>query len=254
MPGRPSRLVSGQSAGSGRPGCRCGPTIRTATPICWARLRDALRTIRQPALALGGPVPLVAELARQVRRSVAAFRLVHPELVDLSPPERDELATRLGPTPVPATGRITLPGSLPVEFLSRDDYYRPQAEPGADWPRRSALPHRPGSVCSPAPPRAAILVRSGSQRAETVQDLWRRGAGGRGGSAGQREGVAGGAGAGAEAAEHPGVGEADGTGGRLHRGAVPDQVLGPLHPQQSAGSAAGSARWPARTAGSACAR
>ncbi|WP_406046501.1 hypothetical protein [Micromonospora sp. NBC_00898] len=145
-PGRLSRLVSGQI----RWQWPSRLEVRADHPDGDADLLvvcDALRTIRQPALALGGPVPLVAELARQVRRSVAAFRLVHPELVDLSPPERDELATRLVPTPVPATGRITLPGSLPVEFLSRDDYYRPQAEPGADRPRRSALPHRPGSVC-----------------------------------------------------------------------------------------------------------
>ncbi|MET8908284.1 hypothetical protein [Micromonospora sp. NPDC004551] len=109
---------------------------------------DALRTIRQPALALAGPVDLVAALARHVRRSVAAFRLARPELVDLSPPERDTLAIRMGPAPGSARGAVTLPGSLPVEFLSRDDYYRPAvAEPPA-WPRQDVPARdRPGSAC-----------------------------------------------------------------------------------------------------------
>lgn len=84
---------------------------------------DALRTIQQPALALDGPAEQLAELARQVRRAVATFRLLHPELVDLSPPERDVLVVRADSGPL--TARITLPGSLPVEFNSRDDYYRP---------------------------------------------------------------------------------------------------------------------------------
>ncbi|MFG2057089.1 hypothetical protein ACGFI9_24010 [Micromonospora sp. NPDC048930] len=109
---------------------------------------DALRTIRQPALALGGPAALVTALARQVRRSVAAFRLVHPELVDLSPPERDTLLTRVSAVPGPARGAVTLPGSLPVEFLSRDDYYRPAEEETFDWPRQvSPARGRPGSAC-----------------------------------------------------------------------------------------------------------
>ena len=86
---------------------------------------DALRTIRQPALALVGPAATVAELARQVRRTVAEFRLTHPELVDLSPPERDALLLRVRPNPAGDGDRVTLPGSLPVEFHSRDDYYRP---------------------------------------------------------------------------------------------------------------------------------
>jgi hypothetical protein len=150
-PARLSRLVSGQV----RWQWPSRLELRADDPDGGAELLvvcDALRTIRQPALALGGPGPLVAELARQVRGSVAAFRLMHPELVDLSPPERDVLSTRVGATSVPAAGRVTLPGSLPVEFLSRDDYYRPHAEPGPLWPRQStpvppALPHRPGSAC-----------------------------------------------------------------------------------------------------------
>lgn len=143
---RPSRLVSGQirwqwpsrlELADGPDG---GVELRV---VC-----DALRTIRQPALALGGPSALVTTLARQIRRSVAAFRLVHPELVDLSPPERDTLLTRVGAGPVPAWGVVTLPGSLPVEFLSRDDYYRP-AEEKASGRARQASPARghPGSAC-----------------------------------------------------------------------------------------------------------
>ncbi|MFE9656759.1 hypothetical protein [Micromonospora sp. NPDC006431] len=109
---------------------------------------DALRTIRQPALALAGPDALIVALARQVRRAVAAFRLVHPELVDLSPPERDTLLTRVGGAPGPARGSLTMPGSLPVEFLSREDYYRPAATEAAAWPRATS-PARvgPGSAC-----------------------------------------------------------------------------------------------------------
>ncbi|MCX4389891.1 hypothetical protein OG777_23565 [Micromonospora peucetia] len=85
---------------------------------------DALRTIQQPALGLTGPAGEVTELTRRVRRTVAGFRLTHPELVELSPPERDVLAVRAGAGPGAGETRITLPGSLPVEFHSRDDYYR----------------------------------------------------------------------------------------------------------------------------------
>ncbi|MFG3418693.1 hypothetical protein [Micromonospora sp. NPDC048063] len=85
---------------------------------------DALRTIQQPALGLAGPAEEVAGLAHRVRRAVAAFRLAHPELVDLSPPERDVLAVRAGAGLSAGVARITLPGSLPVEFRSRDDYYQ----------------------------------------------------------------------------------------------------------------------------------
>ncbi|MFU8851945.1 hypothetical protein ACNAW0_13310 [Micromonospora sp. SL1-18] len=109
---------------------------------------DALRTIRQPTLALAGADALIIALARQVRRAVAAFRLVRPELVDLSPPERDTLLIRVGGTPGPARGAVTLPGSLPVEFLSRDDYYRPARDVIPARPRQ-AFPAqgRPGSAC-----------------------------------------------------------------------------------------------------------
>ncbi|WP_255609209.1 hypothetical protein [Micromonospora sp. PLK6-60] len=110
---------------------------------------DALRTIRQPALAVCGPAEPVAELGRQVRRAVAGYRLAHPELVDLSPPERDALSTRV--TAAPCARRVTLPGSLPVEFLSRDDYYRPLAEPDPVWPLRAPTGpgprEHPGSAC-----------------------------------------------------------------------------------------------------------
>jgi len=109
---------------------------------------DALRTIRQPALALTGPVGPVAGLARQVRRAVAGYRLANPDLVDLSPPERDVLATRVAASPGPMLGTVTLPGSLPVEFLSRDDYYRPPVAEASPW-ALSDVPARdqPGSAC-----------------------------------------------------------------------------------------------------------
>ncbi|MFD2766492.1 hypothetical protein [Micromonospora eburnea] len=103
---------------------------------------DALRTIRQPALALTGPDPVIVALARQVRRAVATFRLVHPELVELSPPERDTLLCRVRGAPGPTRGGVTLPGSLPVEFLSRDDYYRPARDAVTAFPRG-----RPDSAC-----------------------------------------------------------------------------------------------------------
>ncbi|WP_406072378.1 hypothetical protein [Micromonospora sp. NBC_01638] len=90
---------------------------------------DALRTIQQPALALGGPAGEVAALARQVRRAVAMFRLSRPQLVDLSAQERDVLLLRAGPGLLAGDTRVTLPGSLPVEFHSRDDYYRSGPEP-----------------------------------------------------------------------------------------------------------------------------
>ncbi|MDG4805821.1 hypothetical protein O7634_03515 [Micromonospora sp. WMMD1120] len=90
---------------------------------------DALRTIQQPALALGGPPAEVMALARQVRRAVAMFRLSRPHLVDLSAQERDVLLLRAGPGLLAGDTRVTLPGSLPVEFHSRDDYYRSRPEP-----------------------------------------------------------------------------------------------------------------------------
>ncbi|MFC0098120.1 hypothetical protein ACFFKH_11320 [Micromonospora marina] len=109
---------------------------------------DALRTIRQPALALTGPVGPVAALARQVRRAVAGFRLANAELVDLSPPERDVLAVRVAASPGPTLGTVTLPGSLPVEFLSRDDYYRPPAAEASPWAWSGFPAHdQPGSAC-----------------------------------------------------------------------------------------------------------
>ncbi|MEH0973480.1 hypothetical protein V6U77_20370 [Micromonospora sp. CPCC 205546] len=92
---------------------------------------DALRTIQQPALGLTGPAEEIIALTRRVRRAVAGFRLAHPEMVDLSPPERDVLAVRAGAGPGAGEAWITLPGSLPVEFHSRDDYYRGHS--GSGW-------------------------------------------------------------------------------------------------------------------------
>ncbi|MEU5938677.1 hypothetical protein ABZ807_05735 [Micromonospora sp. NPDC047548] len=135
---QPSRLVSGQirwqwPSRLELPRLATGPAADGPAPdgelllVC-----DALRTIQQPALAVGGPTDAVTDLARLVRRSVAAFRLTHPDLVELSPPERDELARRAAPGPLDGAVRVTLPGSLPVEFLSRDDYYRTPTPPARD--------------------------------------------------------------------------------------------------------------------------
>ncbi|MGK5742393.1 hypothetical protein [Micromonospora sp. URMC 103] len=103
------------------------------TPAQLLIVCDALRTIRQPALALGGTTGQVAELAGQVCHTVAGFRLARPHMVDLSGQEREVLARRSAAAPSTGDGRITLPGSLPVEFRSRDDYYR-RAEGSAPEP------------------------------------------------------------------------------------------------------------------------
>ncbi|WP_434741411.1 hypothetical protein [Micromonospora sp. SH-82] len=117
---------------------------------------DALRTIRQPALALRGPTREVSELARQVQRAVATFRLNRPELVELAPPERDELLRGLVPQTFGPGRRVRLAGALPVEFLSRDDYYHPGARPepvrpvavvGTAQTVELPQPGRPGSAC-----------------------------------------------------------------------------------------------------------
>ncbi|SCL12896.1 hypothetical protein [Micromonospora inyonensis] len=105
---------------------------------------DALRTIAQPALALGGPAREVAALARLVRRTVAAFRLANPTVVELSAAERDVLLRRAGTGSVVRGVPVTLPGSLPVEFLSREDYYHPRSRSGPAG--RPAAGH-PGPAC-----------------------------------------------------------------------------------------------------------
>ncbi|MEH1167488.1 hypothetical protein V6V47_19095 [Micromonospora sp. CPCC 205539] len=109
------------------------PTVDPGDPAQLLIVCDALRTIQQPALAIGGQAAEVAALARQVRRAVATFRLTRPQLVDLSAQERDVLLLRAGPGLLAGDARITLPGSLPVEFRSRDDYYRAGPEP-TPWP------------------------------------------------------------------------------------------------------------------------
>ncbi|MEU1586143.1 hypothetical protein [Micromonospora sp. NPDC005710] len=105
------------------------PTSAPNAPAQLLIVCDALRTIQQPALALSGAAAEVVALARQVRRAVAMFRLSRPQLVDLSAQERDVLLLRAGPGLLAGDTRITLPGSLPVEFHSRDDYYRSRPEP-----------------------------------------------------------------------------------------------------------------------------
>ncbi|GIJ80697.1 hypothetical protein SAMN05443287_10336 [Micromonospora phaseoli] len=138
-PGSQLALVgAGNRRGSRMPGLVSGQIrwqwpsrleVRAATESRPARLLvvcDALRTIQQPALALIGPAAQIDDLARQVRHAVATFRLVRPELVDLSPPERDALARLARVAPLAGAARVLLPGSLPIEFHSRDDYYRPR--------------------------------------------------------------------------------------------------------------------------------
>jgi hypothetical protein len=98
-----------------------GDSPATLLVVC-----DALRTIRQPALALVGTDDRIGALARQLRHEIATFRLLRPELVDLSPPERDALARLTRTAALSGAGQVLLPGALPVEFHSRDDYYRPR--------------------------------------------------------------------------------------------------------------------------------
>ncbi|MGW5557930.1 hypothetical protein ACWER9_11970 [Micromonospora sp. NPDC003944] len=105
------------------------PATEQGAPAQLLIVCDALRTIQQPALAFSGVAAEVVALARQVRRAVAMFRLSRPQLVDLSGQERDVLLLRAGPGLLAGDTRITLPGSLPVEFHSRDDYYRSIPEP-----------------------------------------------------------------------------------------------------------------------------
>jgi hypothetical protein len=95
---------------------------------------DSMRETRRPALALAGGAAGRADDARRlavlIRRAVAGFRLANPDVVELSPRERDGLAARAGGALCldeltdPLRG-VGLPGGLPVEFVSRDDYYHP---------------------------------------------------------------------------------------------------------------------------------
>ncbi|MEU7619400.1 hypothetical protein AB0B27_25355 [Micromonospora rifamycinica] len=131
------RLVSGQVCWQwpSRLELRPTPSSETDGPLPEAELLvvcDALRTIQQPTLALRGQVGPVTELARLIRRTVACFRITRPELVELAPPERDVLIRRATAAPMTGEARVTLPGSLPVEFLSRDDYYRRPQPAGRD--------------------------------------------------------------------------------------------------------------------------
>ncbi|MFK3983883.1 hypothetical protein ACI2K4_26315 [Micromonospora sp. NPDC050397] len=95
---------------------------------------DSLRTIRQPALALGaggdlGRPGAARELIQLVRRAVAQFRLAHPGTPEMSPQERDILTSRASSGQLseglsdPRRG-ISLPGAMVVEFTHRDDYHR----------------------------------------------------------------------------------------------------------------------------------
>lgn len=121
---RPSRPVSGQIRWQWPSRLELRPAIPGGGTDTLLIVCDTLRTIHQPALALGGvAVREIRALARLVRRSVAAFRLANPDLVELSAAERDGLLRRAGTGQVVRGVPVTLPGALPIEFLSRDDYY-----------------------------------------------------------------------------------------------------------------------------------
>lgn len=143
---RPARPVSGQirwqwpSRLELRP---AGPGgTDTLLVVC-----DTLRTIDQPALVLGGvPGRELAALARLVRRSVAAFRLANPTMVELSAAERDVLLRRAGTGQIVRDLPVTLPGALPIEFLSREDYYPSGARLRRMTLRRPAAGD-PGPAC-----------------------------------------------------------------------------------------------------------
>jgi hypothetical protein len=92
---------------------------------------DSMRSNRRPALMLaGGAAGDGRELALTVRRSIAQFRLTNPDIVELSPRDRDALQLRAGSALLldeltdPQRG-VALPGGLPVEVVNRDDYYHP---------------------------------------------------------------------------------------------------------------------------------
>ncbi|MDG4821250.1 hypothetical protein O7635_05210 [Asanoa sp. WMMD1127] len=92
---------------------------------------DSMRSNRRPALMLSGGVAGDGrELALSIRRSIAGFRLTNPDIVELSPRDRDALQLRAGSALLldeltdPQRG-VALPGGLPVEFVNRDDYYHP---------------------------------------------------------------------------------------------------------------------------------
>ena len=94
-----------------------------------------MRSNRRPALVLsGGTSGEGRELALVIRRAIARFRLTNPDIVELSPRDRDALQLRAGSAQLldeltdPARG-VALPGGLPVEFVNRDDYYHPSPAP-----------------------------------------------------------------------------------------------------------------------------
>jgi hypothetical protein len=133
-----SRIVSGQVRWQWPSRLHLLPAVAAtdtgpARPEQLLLVCDSLRTIRQPGLALGGgdlaAQRATRDLTHLVRRAVARFRLANPGTLELSPPERDALAVRAGTglfvdeLADPRRG-ISLPGSLVVEFLHRDDYYR----------------------------------------------------------------------------------------------------------------------------------
>ncbi|GAB3964421.1 hypothetical protein V1634_01450 [Plantactinospora veratri] len=168
-----SRVVTGQIRWQWPAGLRIlapGAGPQTGPAVTGERLLvvcDAVRAIGRPALALsGGPLDSrqsVRRLATVIRRAVAGFRLANPAMVELAPPEWDALLSRAGlalhadALADPRRG-VDLPGSLPVEFAHRDDYYRRALRRrNAPTPSRSAAPPTGNSSTpgggSPAPGR-----------------------------------------------------------------------------------------------------
>ena len=104
---------------------------------------DSMRSDRRPGLALSGgdagPEAEARNLAIVIRRAVARYRLANPDVLEVSPRERDTLRARAGQALFldeladPLRG-VGLPGALPVEFVHRDDYYHPA--PRAAWAGR----------------------------------------------------------------------------------------------------------------------
>jgi hypothetical protein len=101
---------------------------------------DSMRSERRPGIAFSGgdagPEGEARNLAFVIRRAVARYRLANPDVLEVSPRERDALQARAGQglfldeLADPLRG-VGLPGALPVEFVHRDDCYHPA--PRAAW-------------------------------------------------------------------------------------------------------------------------
>lgn len=172
---RPHRPSAGITINGGpppglRPAAANGGPARGRRPAAWRGAQpapddqllivcDALRSTRQPALALaaasGQPARTALELAIAVRRAIARFRLANPDTVELAPIERDALRVRAGAASFadeltdPNRG-VAMPGALVIEFLDPMDYYRWSPQRSADHRHGDGgrfASGRPGSAC-----------------------------------------------------------------------------------------------------------